>query len=93
MTEGHADLRKVRTAPVPGGDGAPVTVNQYHFVETLKDLIAGHAMQLAFDLYVDGADRPLGFAMQKGTTGMRTGYEDLTVRMPPVFESQPWWSP
>lgn len=88
LTEGHADLRKVRTAQVPGADGAPVTVNQYHFVETLKDPIAGHAMQLAFNLYVDGADRPLGFAMLKGTTGLRTGYEDLTVRMPPIFEPE-----
>ncbi|HYN78141.1 MAG TPA: hypothetical protein VES73_10155 [Lamprocystis sp. (in: g-proteobacteria)] len=88
LTEGHADLLKVRTAQIPGPDGAPVTVNQYRFVETLKDSTSGRELQLAFNLYVDGANRPLGFAMQKGTAGMRTGYDDLTARMPPVFEPE-----
>ena len=84
LTDGHADLHQVRTGQVPGPDGAPVTVNQYFFVETIPDPPSGHALQLTFNLYVDGADRPLGFAMQKGTTGLRAGYEDLTVQMPPV---------
>ncbi|WP_295435595.1 VCBS domain-containing protein [uncultured Thiodictyon sp.] len=90
LTEVRADLRRLRGGELSGPDGALVAAAQYHFVETFKDPGTGHSIQIPFNLYVDGARRPLGFACRAmGTTaiGIRSGFADLTQRMPPVFEA------
>ena len=87
LTEGRAALHKVRSGQVPGPDGTPVAVDQYHFVETLMDPGTGRVIRYAFNLYVDGTQRPLGFAMGTGTAGLRSGFDDLTPRMPPVVDA------
>jgi hypothetical protein len=89
LTDGRADLRKLRNAVVPGPDGALMTVAQYHFQETLKDPSTGRVIRISFNLYVDGLQRPLGFgcrAMGTNAIGLRSGYEDLVERMPPQFD-------
>ena len=90
LTEVRAELRKLRGGELSGPDGAMVAVAQYHFVETFKDPGTGRSIQIPFNLYVDGAQRPLGFACRAmGTTaiGIRSGFADLAQRMPPVFEA------
>ena len=83
LTEGHADIHKLVT-----GTSSDTDVIQYAFVETLPNPETGEFYSMDFNLYVDDTHRPLAFATRGGTTGTRTGYENLITDMPPVFSEK-----
>lgn len=82
LLDGTTEVRKLRAADftAPGG---PVRVHQYAFVETLRNEATGKTFQMAFNLYVDDAHRPLAFAIGSSTVGERVGYEGITRAIAP----------
>lgn len=82
LLDGTADIRRIGSGRF-GPDDEPV--EQYAFVEKLKDEASGSVFEVAFNLYVGADQRPLGFAIAPTTVGERVGYEGLTDALPPRF--------
>ncbi|MEZ5458895.1 MAG: hypothetical protein R3E65_06190 [Steroidobacteraceae bacterium] len=82
LLDGVARIGRVRIAPFRTADGAAVEVQQFAFVETLRDEASGRSFDVAFNLYVDAAHRPLAFAIGGSTRGERVGYEGLVTALP-----------
>lgn len=82
LLDGVARIERVRIASFRNADGRSVEVQQFAFVETLRDEASGRSFDVAFNLYVDAAHRPLAFAIGGSTRGERVGYEGLVTALP-----------
>jgi hypothetical protein len=82
LLEGVAEIEKLGEAEFATAGGERLTVQQYAFVETLRDEDSGRSFRVAFNLYVDAEHRPLGFAIGSSTVGERRGFEGLTTAIP-----------
>lgn len=81
LTQGGGS--KVRLHAVKTLDG--LTVLQFMFFETLPGAESSASSEAAFNLYVDADHRPLAFVANRGTMGLRAGYENIPQLIPPVF--------
>ncbi|MBK1643552.1 hypothetical protein CKO25_02530 [Thiocapsa imhoffii] len=84
LTNGRVSLHKLGSGTFTAPDEATSAVRQYAFTEVLEHPDTGHLIELAFNLYVDADDRPLGFAMPN-LNAMRLGFEALPQQLPPIF--------
>jgi len=82
LLDGVARIERVHVASFRTADGRTTDVQQFAFVETLRDAASGRSFDVAFNLYVDAAQRPLAFAIGAGTRGERVGYEGLVTALP-----------
>jgi hypothetical protein len=82
LLDGTTEIRKLGEGDFTAG-GKAIRVRQFAFVETLKNATTGATFRIGFNLYVDGDDRPLAFAIGASTVGERAGYEGLTRALPP----------
>lgn len=86
LLDGIAEIEKIGDADFVAADGTRLRVQQFAFVETLRDATSGRSFRVPFNLYVDERHRPLAFAIGSSTVGERVGLEGLTeaipVRMP-----------
>lgn len=82
LLDGVAQVERVATGRFRDATGITVDVQQYAFVETLRDEASGQFFKVRFNLYVDATHRPLAFAIGTSTRGERTGYEGLIEALP-----------
>lgn len=82
LLDGVARIERVHVASFRTADGRTTDVQQFAFVETLRDEASGRSFDVAFNLYVDAAHRPLAFAIGTSTRGERVGYEGLVTALP-----------
>lgn len=82
LLEGVAQIERVATGRFRDAAGLMVDVQQYAFVETLRDEASGQSFKVRFNLYVDASHRPLAFAIGATTRGERVGYEGLLEALP-----------
>lgn len=81
LTEGGGSTVRLH-ALHPFGD---LKVLQFLFFETLPGDDYAAPLEAAFNLYVDADHRPLAFATSRGTTAVRSGYENVMELFPPIF--------
>jgi len=86
LLDGVAEIRKLGETEYDAG-GSAETVQQYAFVERLRDEKTGRVSRIGFNLYVTEDQRPLAFAIGSSTVGERVGYEGLTEAIPPRIPS------
>jgi hypothetical protein len=82
LLDGMAEIEKLGDADFVAADGTRLRVQQFAFVETLRDEASGRSIRVAFNLYVDETHRPLAFAIGSSTVGERVGVEGLTATIP-----------
>jgi hypothetical protein len=82
LLDGLAQIERAAVGSFRTAAGTTVEVQQFAFVETLRDEASGQSFKVRFNLYVDAAHRPLAFAIGANTRGERVGYEGLIEALP-----------
>ena len=82
LLDGSVEISKLGDFVFRHGD-RETAVQQYAFVENLRDEASGRFFRVAFNLYTTADDRPLAFATGGTTVGERLGYEGITQALPP----------